>query len=166
MIRVGVITISDRVSRGEAEDESGQVIKSMVRQIQAEPVAYVLIPDEAELITEELIRMCDELALDLIVTTGGTGLGPRDVTPDATLQVIEREVPGICEAMRAEGLKKTPHAVLSRAVAGVRRKSLIINLPGSPKAVEECLGVVLPALPHAIEVIRGEVTECGAEFFS
>lgn len=166
MIRVGVITISDRASRGEAEDKSGQVIKNMVRQIQAEPAAYVLIPDEAELITEELIRMCDELALDLIVTTGGTGLGPRDVTPDATLQVIEREVPGISEAMRAEGLKKTPHAVLSRAVAGVRRRTLIINLPGSPKAVEECLGVVLPALPHAIEVIRGEATECAAEFFS
>lgn len=159
MIRVGVIAVSDRASRGEMEEKSGQVIKDMVKGMDGEPVAYRLIPDEVESIREELIRMCDDLELDLIITTGGTGLGPRDVTPDATLQVIEREVPGISEAMRAESLKKTPHALLSRAVAGTRRESLIINLPGNPRAVEECLNVILPALPHAIQVLKGEATE-------
>lgn len=160
MIRVGVITVSDRASRGEAKDKSGQVIKDMVKRIGGEPVVYGLIPDETELIKDQLIKMCDELELDLIITTGGTGLGPRDVTPDATLQVIHKQVPGICEVMRAGGFEKTPHALLSRAVAGIRGQSLIINLPGSPRAVEEGLNIVLPALPHAIEVLKGEATEC------
>jgi len=159
MFRVGIITVSDRASRGEREDQSGQLVKELVKEIEGESIAYRVIPDEVALVREELLRMCDELELDLVITTGGTGLGPRDVTPDATLTVIEKEVPGIAEAMRAEGLKKTRHALLSRAVAGIRGKSLIVNLPGSPRAVRECLSTVLPALPHAIEVLKGEAKE-------
>lgn len=161
MIKVGVITVSDRASRGKREDRSGQVVQEMVKSIDGEVVAYRVIPDEEKLIGEELLRMCDQLKADLIITTGGTGLGPRDVTPDATLGVIEKEVPGISEAIRVEGFKSTPHALLSRAVAGVRGECLIVNLPGSPKAVEESLNTILPCLPHAIEVLKGKAEECG-----
>ncbi|MHB8170157.1 MAG: molybdopterin adenylyltransferase [Thermincolia bacterium] len=160
MIRVGIITASDKGSRGERIDQSGAVIREMVAAINGEIILYEIIPDEQDKICDALIRFVDEEKLDLIFTTGGTGLGPRDVTPDATLQVIDKVVPGIAEVMRMESLKKTNRAMLSRAVAGVRKKSLIINLPGSPKAVLECLEVILPALPHGIEILKGEAGEC------
>ena len=159
MIKVGVITVSDRVSRKEMQDIAGKKIQELIKKIDGDTVDYTVIPDEENLIEKELIRMADVLKLDLIITTGGTGLSRRDVTPDATLKVIEKEVPGICEIMRSEGFKTTPHAVLSRGVCGIRAKSLIINLPGSPKAVEECLGIIMSCLPHAIEILKDEGTD-------
>jgi len=162
MIRVGVVTVSDRGYRGEREDISGKVIREMVTELDAEISFQTTIPDDKEEIRKTLIHGADGMGLDLIVTTGGTGVSPRDVTPDATLEVIDREILGFAEAMRMEGLKKTPHAIISRAVCGVRGRTLIINLPGSPKAVREDLAVVLPAIPHTIAKIQGDPTECGA----
>lgn len=159
MFTVGILTISDKASRGEREDTSGPEIRSMVARLGANVVAYTIIPDEQAIIEATLVDWVDEQHIDLILTTGGTGVGPRDVTPEATRSVIEKELPGMAEAMRLEGLKKTPNAMLSRALAGVRRESLIINLPGSPKAVRENLEAVLPAIPHAIDIIKGNVTE-------
>jgi molybdenum cofactor synthesis domain-containing protein len=123
-------------------------------------VSYAVVADEKDLVKERLLHLCDEVGVDLILTSGGTGLGPRDVTPDATLEIIEKQVPGIAEAMRIESLKKTPRAMLSRAVAGIRRRTLVVNLPGSPRAVEECLQVVLPALGHGIQILRAQAAEC------
>ena len=151
-----VLTTSDKGARGEREDTSGTVIKDLLGSIDAEIARYEVIPDDQERISEHLRRWADGGSVQLIVTTGGTGLGPRDVTPQATLAVIDYEVPGIAEAMRSEGLKHTPMSMISRAVAGVRGKTLIVNLPGSPKGVEESLSVVLPVLEHAIELITGE----------
>lgn len=163
MFTVGILTISDKGWRGEREDKSGEAIRELVGQLNARVAKYELVPDEKGLISRRLKEWADKEELDLIVTTGGTGLGPRDVTPEATLEVSEKLVPGIAETMRAESLKHTPHGMLSRGVAGVRKRTLIINLPGSPKAVRECLEVVMPALPHAIELIKGEAGECAAE---
>lgn len=162
MITVCVLTLSDKGSRGEREDTSGPAIKEMVAAIGAEVRHYEIIPDEEELLKERLIHFSDDPKerVDLIITTGGTGLSPRDITPEATAKVIEREVPGIAEAMRAEGLRKTSSAMLSRAMAGVRGETLIINLPGSPRAVRENLGVVLDAIEHAVEKIKGGTKEC------
>ena len=159
MINFGILTISDKGSKGQRQDKSGEVIRDVVSSIKSTIVKYEIVPDEANIIAGKLIDWADEGGVDVILTTGGTGLSRRDVTPEATLSVIDREVPGIAEAMRAKSLEKTPMAVLSRAVAGMRGRCLIINLPGSPKAVQECLEVVLPALPHAVEIIKGEVTE-------
>lgn len=161
MIRVGILTISDKGSRGEREDLSGEVIKEIVKKINGEVKYYQIIPDEKDIIQEELIKAVDELHIELILTTGGTGLGKRDVTPEATLAIIEKEVPGISEIIRSESFKKTNRAILSRGVAGVRKKSLIINLPGSPKGVRESLEIILDALPHGIEILKGQATECG-----
>ena len=161
MIKAGILTISDKGSRGEREDLSGKVIEEVIRKINGEVKYYQIIPDEKNVIQEELIKAVDELHLDLILTTGGTGLAKRDVTPDATLEVIEKEVPGISEIIRGESFKKTNRAILSRGVAGIRKKSLIINLPGSPKGVRESLEIVLEALPHGIEILKGQATECG-----
>jgi molybdopterin adenylyltransferase len=161
MMRVGVITISDRGYQGEREDASGEVIQEMVRGLGAEVAFSTVVPDEVPEIKKALIQGADEMGLDLIVTTGGTGVSPRDVTPDATREVIERELPGFAEAMRMEGLKKTPHAMISRAVCGVRGRTLIVNLPGSPKAVREGLEVILPAIAHTIAKIQGDPGECG-----
>jgi molybdopterin adenylyltransferase len=155
MWRVGILTASDKGARGEREDLSAQVIREMVQDIGGQVVEYVVVPDEYSLVSEHLTRLVDELNLDLILTTGGTGLGPRDVTPEATRSVIDREVPGLAEAMRAISMKKTPRAMLSRAMAGTRGQSLIINLPGSPKGVRECLEAVIDVLPHALEILRG-----------
>ena len=158
MITVAVLTMSDKGSKGEREDLSGPLIKDMLKSIDAEVKHYDILPDEKELIKEKLIKYSKEV--DLIITTGGTGLSPRDVTPEATLEVIDRQVPGIAEAMRSEGLKKTSRAMLSRAVTGVKGRSLIINLPGSPKAVKENLAVILDVIPHAIEKLKGDTKEC------
>jgi len=162
MFKVGILTISDKGSRGERQDESGEAIREILSSIDTHIVNYDIVPDEKEFIVEKLVKWVDEDALDVLLTTGGTGLTPRDVTPEATLAVVDRIVPGFAEAMRAESLKKTPMAMLSRAVAGTRGKCLIINLPGSTKAVRECLQVILPALPHAVETLKGQAGECGA----
>ena len=156
------MTISDKGSRGERQDRSGEVIREVLSGADVSIVNCDMVPDEKELIVEKLVKWADDYNLDVVITTGGTGLTPRDVTPEATLAVVDRIVPGFAEAMRAESLKKTPHAMLTRAVAGTRGKCLIINLPGGPKAVRECLEVVLPALPHAVETLKGQSGECGA----
>ena len=161
MITVAVLTLSDKGSKGEREDASGPLIREMLKGIDARVDYLDILPDEKELIKEKLIQYCK--LVDLVLTTGGTGLSPRDVTPEATLEVIERQVPGIAEAMRIEGLKKTRRSMLSRAVAGVRGCTLIINLPGSPKAVRENIEIVLEVLPHAIEKIKGDPSECAAQ---
>lgn len=156
--RVAIITVSDRGAKGQREDLSGKVIEEMVTNW-ADVVSYRIVPDEKDLIKQAIIDEIDRA--DLIFTNGGTGLHPRDVTPDATLEIIDREVPGIAEAMRLTGFAKTKTAILSRAVAGIKGKTLIINLPGSPKAVRESLEVILDALPHAIEKLKGDPSECG-----
>ena len=158
-MRLSVLTVSDRCSRGEAEDRSGPLISALVPG--AETVCYRCVPDERPLIEAALIEMCDVLGSDVVFTTGGTGLAPRDVTPEATKAVIEKEVPGIPEAVRAASLQITPMAMLSRAEAGVRGRTLIVNLPGSPKAVRESLAVVLPVLEHALETLSGRTLSCG-----
>lgn len=160
MIKTGIITASDKGSVGERVDESGKVIAERIKEIDAEVVEYVVVPDEREIISSKLKHMADELGIDLILTTGGTGFSPRDITPEATLDVIDRQVPGIPEAMRAKSLQITSRAMLSRAVSGIRKSTLIVNLPGSPKSVNECLDVILPALPHAIQILKGQTGEC------
>lgn len=160
MFTVGILAVSDKGSRGEREDLSGPVIKELISKIGGEVRRYDIVPDEKEIIAERLKEWADVLRLDLVLTTGGTGLAPRDVTPEATREVIERPAPGFSEAMRQEGLKKTPLSMLSRGISGVRTRTLIINLPGSPRGVRESLEVILPALPHAIETLRGEAAEC------
>ncbi len=161
MFRAGILTVSDKGWRGERQDRSGEAIREILSETGAHITNYDIVPDEKNVIAERLITWVDEGNVDVIITTGGTGLGPRDVTPEATLSVVDRIAPGFVEAMRGESLKKTPHAVLSRAVSGTRGSCLIINLPGSPKAVRECLGSILPALPHAVETLRGQGGECG-----
>lgn len=156
---IGVLTLSDKGARGEREDESGRVLREMVAPL-GEIVRYQVIPDEEELIVSTLVEWVDKDGVDLILTTGGTGLSPRDITPEATARVIEREIPGMAEAMRAASMVKTPHAMISRALAGVRRQSMIINLPGSPKGVRENLEVVYPALEHALLKLKGDPSEC------
>jgi molybdopterin adenylyltransferase len=159
MFNIGIITASDKGAAGQREDISGKTIAAIFHEL-GHVASYVIVPDDKDKLAAEMIHMADELKLDLILTTGGTGLGPRDVTPEATLAVIDRAVPGIAEAMRAKSLEITPRAMLSRAIAGVRHKTLIINLPGSPKGVQECLQVVLPALEHGLAIMKGEADEC------
>lgn len=160
MIKAGVLTLSDKGSRGERVDLSGPEVIRMLKEIGIETDRCEIVPDEMEIIARKLIEFVDTLKLDLVVTTGGTGVSPRDVTPEATLQVIDRELPGMAEAMRRESMLKTPHAMISRAVAGIRKTTLIVNLPGSPKSVRENLAVILPALKHAIEKIKGDPSDC------
>jgi molybdenum cofactor synthesis domain-containing protein len=160
-ITAGILTISDKGSQGERQDKSAEAIREIFSSMDVRVANYDVIPDEKELIVEKLVEWADEGDLDVVVTTGGTGLTSRDVTPEATLAVVDRIVPGFAEAMRAESLKKTPMAMLSRAVVGTRGECLIINLPGSPKAVRECLQVIVPALPHAVETLKDQAGECG-----
>ncbi|MFQ5957349.1 MAG: molybdenum cofactor biosynthesis protein B [Candidatus Brocadiales bacterium] len=158
-IKAAILTISDKGSRGEREDKSGEVIREiLLGEIGAKIALYDVIPDEKDIIIKKLNEWKGEV--DLILTTGGTGVAPRDVTPEATREVIEKELPGYAEAMRMESLRITPRAMGSRAVAGVAGQCLIINLPGSPKGVEECLRVILPAILHTVELVQGKVDEC------
>lgn len=159
-ITVGIITVSDKGSKGERTDASGPAIQELIGQIAGAVEKYVIVPDEKEEIKAAIIEMSDVLNLNLVLTTGGTGFSKRDVTPEATLEVIEKLVPGIPEAMRAKSMQITPKAMLSRAQAGIRKNTLIINLPGSPKSVKENLEVILPALSHGIEILIGEASEC------
>lgn len=163
MISVVIITISDKASRGERKDTSGPEIEELLDKKIYSVKNIVIVPDEKNLIVKELEKFINKHA-DLIFTTGGTGLGPRDVTPEATSEVIEKNLPGFCEAMRIQNLKNTPFSIISRGTCGTSKNTLIINLPGSPKAVRECLKVILPAIPHAIHSLKGEIAECAGKF--
>jgi molybdenum cofactor synthesis domain-containing protein len=160
MINAGIITVSDKGSQGKREDLSGPAIAKILAGAAIEIKHTIIIPDETDKIKEAIIDFADVKHLDLILTNGGTGVSPRDLTPDATLEVIDKQIPGMAEAMRQKSMQITPHAMISRAVAGIRGKSLIINLPGSPKGAKENLAVVLPVLKHAIEKIKGDDSEC------
>ncbi len=155
-LRFGILTVSDRSARGERQDDSGPALQKRLQQEGWQVVEYRIIPDDLPLIRDCLAAWCAAGRMDIILTTGGTGLGPRDVTPEATLAVITRQAPGLAEAMRQASLKITPHAMLSRAVAGLCARTLVINLPGSPAGALENLQVVLPVLPHAVEVLRND----------
>jgi molybdenum cofactor synthesis domain-containing protein len=157
-IKAAIIILSDKGSIGQRQDGCGPVLSALLSRIDAEVVYYEILPDEKDLIKEKLKEISDKV--DLILTSGGTGLSPRDVTPDATLEVIDKEIHGITQAIVSEGFKITNRAILSRAVAGVRNNTLIINLPGSPKAAVESLSVILDVIPHAVEKIKGSTEEC------
>lgn len=159
MIRVAIITISDKGSRGKRIDTSGPEIRKALDNKIYSVENIIIIPDDQKIIIKELKKFIKK-KFDLIFTTGGTGLGPRDVTPEATFEVIEKPLPGFSEAMRVQNLINTPYSIISRGMCGISKNTLIINLPGSPKAVKECLEVILPAIPHAIHSIKGEVVEC------
>ncbi len=159
---ISVLTASDRCSKNLCTDKSGALISEMMAPY-AETKEYVVVPDEKQIIKKELIRLADEVKSDIVFTTGGTGFAPRDVTPEATAEVVERLTPGISEAIRAKSLEITPAAMLSRAISGIRGKTLIINLPGSPKAVRESLEIVIPVLAHAVETMSGETQSCGKD---
>lgn len=160
MIRTAILTMSDKGSRGERVDGTGPAIRQAVEGKGYTIEYYKILPDEKDMIADELIHLCDDLKVDLVFTNGGTGFSSRDVTPEATMKVIEKYVPGIGEAMRMESLKITPRGMLSRGIAGIRKKTLIVNLPGSPKAAIENLEFILPALPHGIDILTGVGGEC------
>ena len=162
MYRIGIITASDKGAKGERIDLSGQVIKETVKTI-GDVVAYEIVADEQKELEKMLVRMCDQDKCDLVLTTGGTGFALRDVTPEATKAVINREAPGIAEVIRSQSYKITPRAMLSRGVAGLRENSLIINLPGSPKAVKESLEIILASLEHGLAILKGNASECARE---
>lgn len=159
--RALVVTVSDSTARGEREDRSGPEVHRLLRDAGFDVIGVAVVPDERTTIQDRLLMACERDGVRLVVTTGGTGLSPRDVTPEATRKVIEREVPGMAELMRMEGLKSTPRAALSRGLAGVRAGTLILNLPGSVKGVRESLGAVVPILPHALQVIGQSSLGCG-----
>jgi molybdopterin adenylyltransferase len=157
--RAVIITISDKGSCGERVDTSGPGLRDMLKD-EFEVGEIVIIPDEVDIIARTIKQQVDDLGIDLVITNGGTGLSKRDVTPEATRMVLEKDLPGFAEVMRAESYKITPTAVISRAVCGIRKESIIINLPGSPKAATECLGFIKDALPHALEKLKGSTADC------
>jgi len=156
MFKFAVLTISDRCSSGESKDASGAIIVDIVKNIGGENTRYDMVPDEVDLIKEKLLLYCDKLKIDIVFTTGGTGLGPRDVTPEATREISQKIIPGISELIRSEGSKKTKNAALSRGISAIRWKSIIVNLPGSPKGVRESLLAILGIMPHVLEMIQDE----------
>lgn len=160
MYTVGIITSSDKGYAGEREDKSGAVIREILEEHGFQVKKQIILPDEKEMLKKEFIHMCDELEVNLLLTTGGTGFSKRDITPEATKEVIEREAPGICEAIRYYSLQITKRAMLSRAVSGLRKNTIIVNMPGSPKACKEALDFVLEDLKHGIEILLGEAKEC------
>jgi molybdopterin adenylyltransferase len=165
-IRIGIITISDRSSKGERSDESGPALANIVTERGWLVERTLILPDEMELIKNTLIKWSDSGELDVILTTGGTGFSPRDITPEATLAVVDRLTPGLNEAMRMASLRSTPHAMLSRASSGIRAHTLIINLPGSPRGAGENLSVILSVLPHAVKLLQGDpAAELGHQGF-
>lgn len=159
-MKAGILTLSDKGARGERTDLSGPALTEWLRSRGVETAAYEMIPDELELISDKLVEWADSGTLDIILTTGGTGVSPRDVTPEATSKILEREIPGLGELMRFRSLAKTPSAALSRAVAGIRSRTLIINLPGSPKGAVENIEAVWDAIPHAVAKIQGDPSDC------
>jgi molybdenum cofactor synthesis domain-containing protein len=163
-MKAGILTLSDKGAKGEREDLSGPALRDWLEQRGVQTSRYEMIPDEENLISAKLIEWADSSELDIILTTGGTGVSPRDVTPDATIKVLERQIPGLGELMRMRSLSKTPTAALSRAVAGIRGRSLIINLPGSPKGAVENIEAVWDAIPHAVAKIQGDPSECADQF--
>ncbi|GAA0732461.1 molybdopterin adenylyltransferase [Clostridium oceanicum] len=160
MIKTAILTVSDKGSKGERKDETGKKLKNLLENRDYKIEYYKIIPDEIDIISKELINLCDKEKANLIITNGGTGFSKRDVTPEATKMVIEKYVPGFGEAMRASSLSITPKAILSRGISGIRKNSLIINLPGSPKAATENLQAVIEAIPHGIEILLGQASEC------
>jgi molybdopterin adenylyltransferase len=163
VFEVAILVLSDKGAKGDREDRTGAMLKESVKAFGWEVVYYEVLPDERDLLMERLISMCDYARVDLVLTSGGTGLAPRDITPEATLKVVDRQVPGLGEAMRAYGMQKTPRAMLSRGIAGIRKHTLIINLPGSIKGARESLEAVMGALEHGLDTLKGRATECGQE---
>lgn len=160
MFKVGIITVSDKGSKGEREDKSGELIEKIIRDYGYDVVERIIIPDEEDIIYEKIVNMADKLKVDLILTTGGTGFSSRDVTPEATIRACNRMANGIAEAIRYHSLSITPRAMLSRAVSGIRNETLIVNLPGSPKAVKEALEYILDSLHHGLEILSGRAHDC------
>jgi molybdopterin adenylyltransferase len=157
--RAAIITISDKGSRGEREDKSGPGLAEMLQK-KYEVIETIIVPDEADQIADAIKKQIDEHCADLVVTTGGTGVAKRDVTPEATRMVIDKELPGFAEVMRQRSCEITPHAMISRAICGIRRESIVLNLPGSPRAAQECLSFVFDAIPHALDKLKGDPTDC------
>jgi molybdopterin adenylyltransferase len=158
--RASIITVSDKGSRGERVDGSGPALRELLEKIFLVE-GIIIVPDEADVIADTIRHLADSDLVDLIVTTGGTGVGPRDVTPEATRAVIDKELPGFAEVMRMESYRITPHGIISRAICGIRKESIILNLPGSPRAATECLSFVINALPHALSKLKGDPADCG-----
>ena len=163
MIHVAILTMSDEGSRGGRVDESGRLICEMIKDISGRVVAHEIIPDEQKIIEEKLRHFADTVGVDLIITAGGTGISPRDVMPEATRNVLEKEIPGLAEIMRVEGCKKTIRAAISRGLVGIRGGALIVNLPGRPKGIVDSLGVILSTIPHVLEKLHGDESDCGRE---
>ena len=161
-MKAAILTLSDKGARGEREDRSGPALETWLAERGVTVLHSEIVPDDLDIIYVKLEGWADSGAFNLILTTGGTGVSPRDVTPDVTRKIVEREIPGFGEVMRRTSMEKTPHAMISRSVAGIRKQTLIVNLPGSPRAVRENLAVILPALTHAIEKIKGDPSDCGS----